>query len=369
MRSWCLVLLLLAAWRPAPAADDVFTRVEKVVAIGDLHGDYEQFLVVLRAAGLVDARAKWIGGRAHLVQTGDVLDRGPDSRNIMDLLIELATEARRAGGQVHALIGNHETMNLIGDLRYTSPAEFDSFRTNDSETVRQKFYRRRVVHELRQPESDEPPPKLDDDYRKQWEARHPLGYFEHRMSFAPDGKYGRWIRGNNAILKINDTLFLHGGISPKYRAYSVREINEEVRRELRDFNRLPGGFVLDSEGPLWYRGLATEDETLLGNHVDGLLATYGVNRIVIGHTITGSTILPRFGGKVVMIDVGLSKVYGGPPAGLVLEKGTAYALHRGELIPLPGPGTSVLDYLKQVAELEPANSPFRRKAMEVGASR
>src|SRR5262245_29092303 len=77
---------------------------ERVVAIGDVHGAYDRFVAILRAAGLVDGRARWIGGRSILVQTGDVLDRGPASRRVLDLLRQLERDAGRAGGQVFALL-------------------------------------------------------------------------------------------------------------------------------------------------------------------------------------------------------------------------------------------------------------------------
>src|SRR6185295_5418060 len=107
MNALALALLLLVR----PAGDDVWTGIDRVVAVGDVHGDHDQLVAVLRSAGLLDAQLKWSGGKAHLVQTGDILDRGPDSRKAMDLLMRLEVEARAAGGEVHCLIGNHEAMN------------------------------------------------------------------------------------------------------------------------------------------------------------------------------------------------------------------------------------------------------------------
>ena len=64
----------------------------------------------------------WAAGRAHVVSLGDLLDRGADSRKVMDLLMRLQGEAAAAGGQLHVVLGNHEAMNLLGDLRYVVPA-------------------------------------------------------------------------------------------------------------------------------------------------------------------------------------------------------------------------------------------------------
>ena len=85
--------------------------VERVVAVGDLHGDYDHYLATLVAAGIVDSKGKWIGGTAHLVQTGDIPDRGADTGKIIEHITKLDKQARRKGGRVHNLIGNHEAMN------------------------------------------------------------------------------------------------------------------------------------------------------------------------------------------------------------------------------------------------------------------
>ena len=119
-----------AAEAKAKKVDDYhWTGVDRVVAIGDLHGDYGQYIEVMKSAGLINKSGKWIGGETHLVQTGDVTDRGADSRKIIDHLVKLSKQAKKKGGYVHLLIGNHETMNVIGDLRYVSPGEYAAFAT------------------------------------------------------------------------------------------------------------------------------------------------------------------------------------------------------------------------------------------------
>src|SRR5579864_4282595 len=129
-----LALAGLALARSTPQqGPGVWSGVERIVAVGDVHGDYDQLEAVLKTAGLIDAQGNWAGGKTHLVQTGDILDRGPDSRKCMDLLMRLEKQAEEAGGYVHALIGNHEAMNVYGDLRYTSPGEFAAFRDEEFE--------------------------------------------------------------------------------------------------------------------------------------------------------------------------------------------------------------------------------------------
>src|SRR5262245_42866913 len=93
-----------AADKPSKCAVD---GVERIVAIGDVHGAYDRFADLLKTAGLIDDRLHWVGGHAHLIQTGDVVDRGPDSLQALDLLRRLQGEAEKTGGAVHPLIGNH----------------------------------------------------------------------------------------------------------------------------------------------------------------------------------------------------------------------------------------------------------------------
>jgi hypothetical protein len=338
------VCLLLGS-APAASGQDSFAGVARIVAVGDVHGDFEQFVAVLRAAGVVDARRRWTGGRTHLVQTGDVLDRGPNSRKVLDLLMALEKSAARAGGRVHALLGNHEVMNMIGDLRYVSDGEYAAFRSIDSETLRDRAFDLLA----------DPARKAEAAYRRAWDATHPLGWVEHRQAFGPNGTYGRWLRRQNAIVRINDMLFMHGGLSPALATLSLAEINARIRKELEDPERLEGGLAIDEQGPLWYRGLVELPEDDLRDHVDGLLTHHQVRHIVVGHTIRAPAIIPRLSGKVLPIDVGLSAVYGGPAAGLIVEGTRLFALHRGSKLPLDG---DVAAYLAQAAALDPPPSPL-----------
>jgi len=356
------VLLLSLPSASSRADDDIVTGVERVVAVGDIHGDADQLLRVLQSAHLVDEKGAWSGGKAHLVQTGDILDRGPDSRRAMDLLIRLELEAKKAGGAVHPLIGNHEAMNLYGDLRYVSEGEIAAFRDANSAKVREELYQEH--------QKSAKGVVFDDATRRAWEAEHPLGAAEHRRAFGPDGVYGKWIRGHNAVIRIDGTLFLHGGISPKYADWGVRTINERVRIELADFTKLEGGVVSDDRGPLWYRGLALGGKEL-ERHVQAVLAAYEVDRIAIGHTYTEGAIMPRFGGRVLQIDVGLSKVYdeAGRSASIEIEKGKVRALHRGKPLELPtDDGVDLLRYLKEAAALDPKPSSLSRQIAALEAA-
>jgi hypothetical protein len=141
-----------------------------------------------------------------------------------------------------------------------------------------------------------------------------------------------------------------------------------VRDALEDFSKLAGGLVMDEEGPLWYRGLALDEENLLETHVPALLAHYRAARIVVGHTVTDGTVIPRFGGRVLLIDAGMTQFYGARQACLVIEEGKPYVLHRGHRLELPSnEGPDLLRYLKQAAALDPPPSPLEAQIAEMEA--
>jgi hypothetical protein len=328
-----LLALVLAAGATAQT-EDVWNNVDRIVAVGDVHGDYEQLVTVLRFAKVIDAEGNWTGGKTHLVQTGDLVDRGSESRKVLDLVMKLESQARRSGGYVHALIGNHEAMNVSGDLRYVSPADFASYQGESSEE----------------------------------EPGKPPGYAGQRKLWGPSGTYGKWIRGHNTIVKINDTVFVHGGIGPKYESYSIRQINDRIREELNDPSKLQGGWEMDQEGPLWYRGLAEGDQQALGMDVAAVLKKLKAERIVIGHTFTDGAITPRFGGKVLLIDIGLARIYDPllRQECLVIENGKPFVLHRGTRLELPSDeGKDMLRYLKAAAALDPQPSSLQKRITEL----
>lgn len=329
---------------------DAFDGVERIVAVGDLHGDVDACTRILRSANLIDKDSKWIGGRTHLVQTGDILDRGVETRKLIDLLMSLEVQANKAGGQVHVLLGNHEVMNIRGDLRYVSAGEYDSYKSSDAATYQRKLFESDTTAEQRK----------DGDYRRTWEKQHPLGWVERWIAFSEAGVYGKWLRRRNTVIRINGVLFLHGGISPKYASLDIRDINERVRAELlKPPAEARTGIVVDPEGPLWYRGLAQSPEPELAGHVDNVLAAFRVQHMVIAHTPTPGIVMPRFGGKVIMIDVGLSEAFGASQACLEFEGGKPFSIHRGRALELPA-DAGLAAYFKAAEDLEPSNSLLRR---------
>jgi hypothetical protein len=295
-----LLPLLLAAGpsaAPAPRLEDSvpdsFQGVERVVAVGDVHGDVEALKDVLRLAGLLDEKGRWSGGKAHLVQTGDIADRGEHTRAAFELLMRLEGEALAAGGRVHVLLGNHEVMNMTGDLRYVTPAELASFADQS------------------------PTPDPPGSQR---------GLNGHREAYGPQGRYGRWLRGRPAVLRINDTLFLHGGLAPGVPGRTLAELNRWVRQDL--FPGHPPGGGVHPMGPLWFRGYAQGADAEAERALDEVLERFEAKRMVMGHTTAREgRIRQRFAGKAVFIDTGLSTGYGRHLAALEIRGAQLTALY------------------------------------------
>lgn len=350
----CGLFATVACAKPRQVDDYHWTDVGRIIAIGDIHGDFDNYLRALQAAGLVDQRGRWAGGETHLVQTGDVPDRGPDTRRILEHLEDLKKQAKRKGGAVHTLIGNHEAMNVYGDLRYVHPGEFEAFVNKNSE----RLWEMQWQHHLRTLEANDPEQfaTLDQDaFRREWEAQYPLGWVEHRNVWMPNGEYGRMVLGNPVVLKVNDTLFLHGGLSAKYCQLSLADISEQVRAGLENFDWENPGIVEDELGPLWYRGLASDSEALRADMVSAILERYQASRIVVGHTVTQGVVWPRFDGRVILNDVGLSAYYGGFVAFLELGENGPVAHYGKHSVPLPADNAGRIDYLRQVVATNPAN--------------
>ena len=344
---------------------DIWEGVDRIVVVGDIHGDYNQFVGLLRSAGVINHKNKWTGGATHLVQLGDVPDRGPDTLKIIEFLQKLENQAKRSKGYVHLLIGNHEAMNVYGDLYYVHPGEFKAFARPSSKFIREIFYDENIER-IKATTPPEAWPAFGEEYKLKWEKKYPLGYVEHRWEWEPDGIIGEWVCEHYAVLKINDSLFLHGGIGPKYADWSIEKLNTQIQAELKDMKLKEKKLVVDQDGPLWYRGLALNDESEEAKHLENLLETHGVKRIVIAHTPTDGTVIPRFNGRVIIIDVGLSNHYGGRQACLLIEGDELFTIHRGKKLPLPSDsGIGLLNYLRQAAALDPQPSPLLKRIAEL----
>lgn len=361
--SFILTLVLLGVYscalgQPRQLDDYRWEGVKRVVAIGDLHGDEAQYRKVMESAGLINSRGKWTGGETHLVQTGDITDRGADSRAIIDHLQGLKKQAEKKGGRVHTLIGNHEAMNSYGDLRYVHAGEFAAFQSRNSEKIREQQWQ----FQLNRIKQTKPEMFLTmnlDEYRKEWEQKIPLGWVEHRLAWSPDGEYGKQILESPLVLMINGTLFLHGGLGPEYCRYSLNQMTDMAHEQLQSYDPLETGILNDENGPVWYRGLATENENTFDDQLDQILERYGASRIVVGHTPTGGVVWPRFDGKVIVNDTGIAAYYGGNDAYLELQGDAAMAGYGERKLALPSTREARLDYLRQVVAFKPDNKELQ----------
>lgn len=244
----------------------LFAQPEKLFFISDLEGEFEGLRKLLLAAGIMDHRYDWTFGRGHLVICGDLFDRGRQVPLVLWLLYRLEAEATRHGGYVHTILGNHDIMNLSGDLRY-----------------------------------------LDKKYLHSAEL---IGR-DYLSLYGRDTELGRWLRSKNVIEKIGDNLCLHAGIAPELGRLwlSVGEVNGLCRPY---YDRAPTTkgvgdpkvdiFFRGRTSPFWYRGYFLEPKASQAQ-VDSVLAVFGGARLVVGHTIVKQNIGFYYGGRVLGIDV------------------------------------------------------------------
>ena len=373
MRYLLLALLIAgqSLWAAPRQVDEYrWENVDRIVAVGDLHGDYDGYLATLQSAGLVNRRGRWIGGETHLVQTGDIPDRGADTQRIIEHMAKLASDARRRGGRVHHLLGNHEAMNVYGDLRYVTTGEYQAFVGSGSAALRDRYFAAMMAAlAASHPERHAAVPK---NFREQWNREHPLGWVEHRMAWDPHlgakGKPFLWVMQSQVAIQLNDLLFVHGGISNAYCGNSLASLTTMAREALRRGDPDERGMLEDERGPLWYRGLAGVAPATRTETVDAILRTHRARHIVIGHTTTKGIVWPRLDGRVVMIDTGIGAAYGGHIGWLEATNEGLFAGYRGGRLPLPMDDGQRLAYLDKVIALDPRNAVLkqRRAALATG---
>jgi Calcineurin-like phosphoesterase len=375
-KSVVLFLVLLGLARVGRAQKQA--EADAVVAIGDVHGAYDNFVGILQRVGLIDKHNDWAGGKATFVQVGDLIDRGPKPREVLDLMMALEKEAPEAGGRVVFVLGNHEVMNIMGDLRYVTPGNYASFADTHSEERQRSAYQQYVKwrgdHAALLAELASPMEITETE----WMARHPLGFIEQREAFSPKGEYGKWLREHAPVAEVDRVLFLHGGISPGLAHLHLDSINSQVRDEIKTFDvtkqyLVDGNVILPfftlqemvaaaqaeltaerksrvafdeqtqarliqflglgdwlcmrDDGPLWFRGYDHWSDDEGAAEVGKLLDAYNVVHIVTGHTPQkGGRIRPRFGNKLFLIDTGMLSSYypGGKASALEICGGARF---------------------------------------------
>lgn len=230
---------------------DVYENISKIIAISDIHGRYDLFVNILIKSKVIDEKRQWIFGDGHLVINGDIFDRGEYVTECLWLIYRLEQEARKTGGAVHFILGNHELMVLRGDNRYIN-----------------EKYLKGVVE---------------------------VTAMSHEHLFGRSSALGSWLRSKHAVVKLNDILFVHGGIAPSLleKGLSIQNINNEVRQNIEFGKKSPqlsakAQYLFGSEGPFWYRGyfydIEEKYQKATTEEVDNILSYFDINAIVVGHS-------------------------------------------------------------------------------------
>ncbi|MGI2156112.1 metallophosphoesterase [Shewanella baltica] len=276
----------------ATVEPDTFTHVSKVVALSDVHGQFDVMINLLKAHKIIDKDNHWAFGDGHMVMTGDMFDRGHQVNEVLWFLYALDQEAQAAGGRLHLLMGNHEQMVFRGDLRY--------------------------VNERYQVSADLLKRHYDALYNKNTEI-------------------GQWLRSKHTLVKINNILFMHGGISPEWveRKLHISEANQLFRQHLDDKKADLKkddllNFLFFTNGPTWYRGYFKDE--LKESDIDSILNYFKVEHIVVGHT-SQEQVLGLYHNKIIAIDSSIKNGQSGEL--LLIDAGKlTRGLYQGEQVSL-----------------------------------
>jgi hypothetical protein len=292
---WLLVLGLTGDDSPENGthAAAVHEAPGRLVAIGDVHGDLSATRRVLRLAGAIDETDAWIGGSLTIVQLGDQIDRGPDEKQVLDFLAEIARQARAAGGAMILLNGNHELMNVAHDFRYVPENGWSPFA-----------------------EFDKPPFPEDlelDEVPEEQRGRH--------LAFHPGGTYAQVLAERDVIAIVGDTLFVHGGVLLEIVDYGIDRLNAETRAWIRGDSERPQ-VTRGNESPVWSRHYSLDTTADDCEQLKLVLDRLEIRRMVVAHTVQIDGITSGCSERVWRIDTGMSAHYGGPTQALeILEDG------------------------------------------------
>jgi hypothetical protein len=376
-----LIFILITSLNTAAESRPFEIKTDaKIVAFGDVHGAYEELISLLKDTGMVDNNLNWSGGNSHLVSMGDLIDRGPRSRDVIDLMMRLQDQAIKSGGEVHVLLGNHELMAMTGNREYTSLNDYNVFAADETDAEREALKLEYIKdHEGRN----------DKNYSEVFDKSFPKGFIALNRAYGPEGYIGRWLLNQNLILKINDTIFIHGGISSEITGKSLSEVDTEGRSQIKryintllslrrssvlplyvDYNdrvtylnakakklidadpdinlnmekrpawfnhvlelyEAQNGMVLGNEGPLWYRGTSVCNINCESFNIERFLKRVNARRVVLGHTPTSDhKVIERMDGMVIRLDTGMLKsYYRGETSALIIDKGDIYVHYQGK---------------------------------------
>lgn len=255
------------------AGKSSFNRVKKIAALSDIHGQYDLLIELLQNNKIIDKNLNWSFGKGHFVIVGDIFDRGDKVNEILWFIYELEMQAKNAGGRVHYLLGNHEYMVLYNDLRY----------------IHEKY---NIVSKLLN--------------------------LEYDQLYGDNTIIGRWLRSKSTIVKINDILFTHGGISEDFisqEGFNINKINNTMRKsiprlkELRNFRKNGQSkdlynMYFGSNSLIWYRGYF--EGVLIDTDISNILKLVDANHIVVGHT-SNKKVVQLYDNKIIGVDSNIKK--------------------------------------------------------------
>lgn len=264
----------------------VFNKVKKIAALSDIHGKYDLAIKLLKNNKIIDKSLNWNFGKGHLVIVGDIFDRGDKVNETLWLIYKLELQAKKKGGRVHFLLGNHEYMVLHKDLRYIS----SKYKTTSK--------------------------LLNLNYDELYNKKTVIG---------------RWLRSKPTILKINNTIFAHGGVSKHFidqSDFNIENINEIMRKsidrtkqEMKSTNFY--NTYYGKKSLIWYRGYFNDN--LKDADISGILKKIESEHVVVGHC-SNEIIVQLFDYKIFGVDSSIKK---GKYGEILLIKNNKY--YRGTL--------------------------------------
>ena len=306
---------------------------KRVIAIGDLNGAYDVLLDLLRGTGLVNRRLEWSGKGDELVQMGDLFNRGGGAAVALRLLLELQRQARKAGGKVTILLGNHEVMTALRHEGYCTEEEYLSFASAAERRAWPARVKRAMWRLIRQRPGGIVLPiaaRLE-----AWKIEHVPGRAELRRALGPRATLGRALRTLPVAYVTAQTLFVHGGLVPSWARIGLEGLNQQAQEcwaaaRINLWSLPKKCLFRNPTGPLWDRSLVAggpEARRELGE----TLALVGAQRMVVGHSQTASLprgrkgrILVTAAGRLIDVDVGLSSQERSASAALIIEGERGY---------------------------------------------
>lgn len=262
-------------------------KQDHVFAIGDIHGDFEVLKTILLKAKLINSKLDWSGGTHTVVQVGDILDRGADELKIIKFLKKMEKQSAISGGRFIVLNGNHEAKNVdlkFNDVNEISFADFEKYNTDQNRAL----------------------------VSRNFLENFPEHMHGRALAMMPGGKIAKYFSTHSTVLKIGQTIFVHGGVEPKYAKMGITKINTDLSNWMRGSGER-FDYFFDEHAPLYSRIYSKQkefDSIKSCEKLDKALEILDSKRMIVAHSVQPS-INSECDQKVWRIDTGMSKAYDG----------------------------------------------------------